>query len=700
MKLLEAMAKIKTNLPIALLWGCCCLGSLAPIAFASNAPSPPGGNYDDEDSDILDGQPAPDGLTNRVEREVGTDPLNPDSDGDHIIDGADAVPKVEQMTVLAAPEDNYAIIDLGTEERDFVGLNDSGDVLLQELDPATHKYKGWLWRNGEMQSLPEHIAYLGLLQDGSIYIYGDPSTGDPNVNLVVRNAAGNESNDGYFFSQGSYPVNALNYNSFTTDQVFPTSFLGGLPALQKLQSLYAASRAYLSVLTDDFDPGLGYKANSAQIYGITDDKKFVYWAAASSYASPSLPSFDAGSLLWGWRGPAAETLNSKVWAAFNDFGTTGGIFTGRAGAPIVNDESFAVARLSDDGQYPFVPLYPAPVFGQYGSDVSTANTAHSVVYQGNDQWKVIPDCDEPVDLTHARTPEGPFILGKKGSKAALWCYDAGHLESIDAPITLSNEGGYVTTRRISDNLVVPAGDSIWRNSRKRSVAELCGSPSDWSNFNARFISPQNNIILADATKSGVEHRVLLVPVEITIVHTEKERDVDGNELSNTVHPGKDTLLRDEIADLKIKIPPLGNTDWDLEIDVEPGDVKTQTLGNRGTVQMYDFGTVNNGTVTPLTETNGSTQAGPYDIKLLAPKSGEETFKVVVNEEGKFKIRLKSQDNANVKIDVVSQEFTVEKRIRKYGKDTPSATYDFNKHDRHSRTPPSNGVSSTNTKLTT
>lgn len=172
----------------------------------------------------------------------------------------------------------------------------------------------------------------------------------------------------------------------------------------------------------------------------------------------------------------------------------------------------------------------------------------------------------------------------------------------------------------------------------------------------------------------------LLPVEVEVIHTEKMRDDNGVELSTTVSPGKDTLLRDEIADLRIKIPPLGTSDWDVKIDLEPTDMKTQTLGSRGSVQMYDFGKVENGNVTPLTiEANGSTKAGPYDIKLVASKGGEETFRIAINKEGKLKIRIKTTDN---KVDVTSQEFTVTKRIRKYGKDTATATYDFNKHDKH------------------
>lgn len=172
----------------------------------------------------------------------------------------------------------------------------------------------------------------------------------------------------------------------------------------------------------------------------------------------------------------------------------------------------------------------------------------------------------------------------------------------------------------------------------------------------------------------------LKPVEFELTHVEKERDQDGNELATAVNPGKDALLRDEIADLRIKVPTVNNTDWEMKIDIESTTATTESLGTRGNVQMYDFGTLENGTVTPLTVgANGTTKAGPYDLKLKNSNGGQETIKLVVNKEGTFKIKLKSADN---KIDITSQEFTVSKRIRKYGKDIVSTTYDFNKHDRH------------------
>jgi hypothetical protein len=235
--------------------------------------------------------------------------------------------------------------------------------------------------------------------------------------------------------------------------------------------------------------------------------------------------------------------------------------------------------------------------------------------------------------------------------------------------------------------------SIWRNGREIPLDKLAedlkvagpGSAPRYTNLSARAMNSDGAIVAlaADVLNPGGQgHKtlILLLPVKFEVKHTEKTRNDDGTELSTTVSPGKDTLLRDEIADLRIMIPPLGNADWDFKVDLEPTDMKTQTLGGRGAVQMYDFGKVENGNVTSLTtEADGTTKPGPYDIKLLASKNGEETFRIAVNKEGKFKLRLKTPDN---KIDVTSQEFTVTKRIRKYGKDNATTTCDFNKHDKH------------------
>lgn len=179
-----------------------------------------------------------------------------------------------------------------------------------------------------------------------------------------------------------------------------------------------------------------------------------------------------------------------------------------------------------------------------------------------------------------------------------------------------------------------------------------------------------------------------LPIKFEITHIEKERDQDGVELGTAVNPGANALLRDEIADLKITVPTFLGTDWDLTIDLETEDIKFETLGDRGSVQMYDFGRIDGTNVIPLSlaeddpETvgvneGGNHRDGPYDIKLPQAKGGIETFKVIVNKSGGFKVRVKSADE---KIDVASQEISVANRIRKYANLASHSTHDLNQHD--------------------
>lgn len=189
---------------------------------------------------------------------------------------------------------------------------------------------------------------------------------------------------------------------------------------------------------------------------------------------------------------------------------------------------------------------------------------------------------------------------------------------------------------------------------------------------------------------GGDYAVLL-PATIDVVHIEKQRDQDGNETEKIVEPGAGKLLRDEIAELHIRIPPLAAangqlSDWELKIDVDTTAMQTQTLDSRGPVQMYDFGTVDEqtGIVTPLSiipatnEDPASTKEGPYDILLPASGDGLTVLRVVVNKEGVFKISL--NDTVGT-IDVESDEIVTVNRIRKYGVPYPGfSNHDPNRYD--------------------
>ena len=155
----------------------------------------------------------------------------------------------------------------------------------------------------------------------------------------------------------------------------------------------------------------------------------------------------------------------------------------------------------------------------------------------------------------------------------------------------------------------------------------------------------------------------LEPIWFKIIHTEIDPAT-----GQTVNPGVNTMLRDEIVDIHIRVPSVGTTDWTIDLSVEPESMRTQSLPNRGNVQMYDFGQIEpNGTVTP-----DKTQ-----FVLKASDYGERTIRAVFNKEGTLKIKMKSTDG---KIDFTSPEYTIQKRIRKYANLPSSFNHDLNQHD--------------------
>jgi len=210
--------------------------------------------------------------------------------------------------------------------------------------------------------------------------------------------------------------------------------------------------------------------------------------------------------------------------------------------------------------------------------------------------------------------------------------------------------------------------------------------------------PESADFLPNSSGSGFGERndqaSQLHPLTFEIVHIEKERDADGNELATVVNPGRNVLLRDEIAELVIRMPPILGADWNLQIDVEPSSMASQVLGDRGSVQMWDIGVIDeNGNVDPLSQGLDDGQGNPQpDAQVPAPYhitlpgdpggaeiEGEEVFRIVMNKAGKFRFRVTSADSS---INLTSQEFTVVERMRKYGKDIPTTTYDFNKYDQY------------------
>ena len=130
-----------------------------------------------------------------------------------------------------------------------------------------------------------------------------------------------------------------------------------------------------------------------------------------------------------------------------------------------------------------------------------------------------------------------------------------------------------------------------------------------------------------------------------------------------------SVKRDEIIDITIDAHVDSQTsskDIVLDLDITPASMKTAILGSRGSVKMFDFGTTENGTVTPnITK-----------VTLKASEGYTKTIKAVFNNDGSVRIHA---DSLIRTIFGLSSTITVEKRIRKYAK-TGNSDYDFNQYD--------------------
>jgi hypothetical protein len=158
--------------PICILAFALYFGPFAGISIAEEraTATTPISSMPDEDSDVdQEGLPKPDGLSNQDEALVGTDPLNPDSDDDELLDGAEAVPLSDKMKVAAARELRYAVVRLGPM-KSALGVNSKGEVLLVDYG-GSGTTQAYLWKDGVSQIIGTGLrgSFRGPMEDGTVY---------------------------------------------------------------------------------------------------------------------------------------------------------------------------------------------------------------------------------------------------------------------------------------------------------------------------------------------------------------------------------------------------------------------------------------------------------------------------------------------------------------------------------------------------
>lgn len=168
----------------------------------------------------------------------------------------------------------------------------------------------------------------------------------------------------------------------------------------------------------------------------------------------------------------------------------------------------------------------------------------------------------------------------------------------------------------------------------------------------------------------------LIPVEIEVMHIEP----------STEKMPKTSVLRDEIVQLKLKVPTFNNNDWKVRMDVTPDNMQTSSLSapeskTTRTALMFDYAKMDpkkeGRWISLTTESDGTDirttgkAKNPFDtVTLPDSASGEAIILGTFNKEGAIKVRVQSCDK-NKKPDgmfeLESAEITV---LDKYPDGTP------------------------------
>jgi hypothetical protein len=144
------------------------------VTTNGNGASSPSPFQSSDGSDLRYKDTDHDGLSDAEEVALGTNPKNPDTDGDGVIDGKDLDPLDRELTQPRVPQLNYAVIDLTalgfTNPR---ALNDSLEIL--DLKQYWDQKPSRIWKHGQFSDVPtpqgEFLYYLPCMSNAGELLY-------------------------------------------------------------------------------------------------------------------------------------------------------------------------------------------------------------------------------------------------------------------------------------------------------------------------------------------------------------------------------------------------------------------------------------------------------------------------------------------------------------------------------------------------
>jgi len=479
------------------------------------------------------------------------------------------------MTVLAAPESSYAIIDLGkTDDVGYPqGVNDSGVVLL------VNGSNGYTWQNGSLTNIQTSgtvTEFIGPLQNGTVYWLQSNSNGQLYQSTSI------------YFS-GAEGLSGSNM----TDSSFP------MPS--DLDSTYLTQ--YNSAYSPAYQAVVGLEGTNIQIYppetdlylnriSVNDNSVCAFSAAETGWQS--IASADMGPIYWGAYYYGAIPISSSPTSPTKYGLTYYYLYTVSSSGTVV-----ASGSSTSSGQN------LAPIDVNVGGDMlAVSGTNYYIVNSGGGQT-ALPTNDSSVSVggltaSTVGNGEGPYFVEGNGSGNSKLCckgapslaVDIGGVASANAAFTAVDS--QMSGRSISNHLVIPMGDSIWRNSKVHSLADLCGNPTNWSYFNADYITPINDIMAGYAynNSDGAMHAILFVPVQFSVKNT---NNAYWDPATNTLYSGnlQATATIPNIAGVtsQIKCGIARDISFDFRESCPNGASNESTDMNQGNGYLSDYQTM-------------------------------------------------------------------------------------------------------------
>lgn len=424
-----------------------------------------------------------DGLTNAQEYALGTDPLNSDTDGDGVFDGADGWPRDQDLHPPRLPEYKYAVIDLGKGAAR--AINNNNEIVGDNGN-------GFVWKKGVRQDLPDRgnaTFAVGINDDGIALFNADSARPAVWVNGVFNEILNGADSQGRVFWDPNI-VWGFGYPASTSGINNSGQIAGNIAATGSYVpfSGFATSRA-ATWTSSDARPNLLFGTQDAndRILNVDDSRPHDYYKDYNQTADSTKfgGHYDNRG---GWDDqPFAAGINNQGQIVGGSFHQD-------------NLDEFGFPLNSQIAYFPPRKNYLAITLWTNGVPEEIARGDYLLAQGINDDGIIVgraPEVDPPTSTTNFDT--------------VIWV-------EVNGEWKLKNLGvsDPQAIRRINRNLQIISGRLLYQNAQPVDLSTRI--PSNYRNFRAFGINEAGLMVgQADIDSGGAilpDHAVFLVPAAL------------------------------------------------------------------------------------------------------------------------------------------------------------------------------------------